>query len=129
METSRNLKGYPSVAHPSSSGCLLVKIINWVLNLGSIRLDVLSDWCIQTCLFSQCWEKIDFSLLVFDLVVRSVFASNSSWSQIFSFLWSPKTTLGQNQFSNFMLIKKEKKYELNGDVALVFKENGKCLKL
>lgn len=28
-----------------------------------------------------------------------------------------------------MLIKKKKKYELNGDVVLVFKENGKCLKL
>lgn len=28
-----------------------------------------------------------------------------------------------------MLIKKKKKNELNGDVVLVFKENGKCLKL
>lgn len=29
----------------------------------------------------------------------------------------------------FYVNKKEKKYELNGDVVLVFKENGKCLKL
>ena len=29
----------------------------------------------------------------------------------------------------FYVNKKEKKNELNGDVALVFKENGKCLKL
>lgn len=92
------------------------------MNLGSIRLDALSDWCIQTCPFSQCWEKIDFSLLVFDLVVSSVFASNSSWSHIFSLLWSPKTTLGQNQFNFYVNEKRiKKKNEFNGDVAWFLK--------